>query len=704
MATLTKLILPISGYTDQYYTYQCVVTENSYNVANNTSNVTIAFSVKGPWSPSFYEWDTNYGIVVDGSVKKTGSGSPYISTSYVQLLTWTGDIAHSSDGSKSINVGVYLYHSGPANYLPRQYTSSSPLSMGSVTLTNIPRASSLSLSTTSLNVGDSITANIYRAASNFTHTVEFYINNTYYQKYSSVETSQSFTIPSSWYAAMPSTSSCTAYCSITTYNGNTQIGNKVTKTFTVNVPSRIVPFVGTITLDPVDINGRNILVQGKNKLNISVSGCMAGTGSGIKSYTFSGPGISITTTGTSVTSSNAISNAGTLTYTVTVTDNRGRTASKTATITCYAYTTPYIKPFSAFRCNSNGVQDANGSYAKCNYNLEYSSVNGTNNVTVKIMYKKNTDPTYSSVTSLTNSTAKSGNQLLNTIATSSTYTMYATIVDQYGGSSESNLETVFSASRALNITPDGTGIALGKMAENTNMLDVKWQIRTDEPEKTMQNLSYRGHNLITSPTDDTTTQWGTKKNLATTFYTTTGQINDQPSQYGFLLNLTNGDKEVHQLWATQSNGSLFHRGGNASGWWGGNSTSNWRELLDSSNYTKYVPKVDYIVEQGTSGVWYYRKWNSGFAECYGYHTVSGLNINTAWGSWYASPTITLPSFPFTFSGSPDVYISWESDYSAIVDGVGKRESTKAGQTYLYRPVAQTNINGRFAIYAHGKWK
>lgn len=603
MATLTKSLLPISGYTNQYYTYQCTVTENSYSVANNTSNVTIAYYIKGPWNPSFYEWETYYGILVDGSVKKTGSSSPYVTTSNLHLLTWTGDIAHNSDGTKSISVGVYLYHSGPANYLPKQYTSSSPLSMGSVALTTIPRASSLSLSTNSVNVGSSITANISRASSNFTHTVEFYINNSYYQKYTSVGTSQAFTIPSSWYAAMPSSTSCTAYCRITTYNGSNQIGSQVSKSFTVKVPSSIVPSVGTITLDPVNITtkdgtSRNILVQGKNKITVSVSGCAAGQGSGIKSYTFSGPGISSTTTSTSVTSSGTISNTGTLTYTVKITDNRGRTASKTATIVCYAYTAPYIKPFSAYRCNSSGTADENGSYVKCNYTMGYSSVNSTNNVTVKIMYKKNTASSYSSVTSLTNSTDKSGSQLLSSISTASTYTIYATITDQYGGSSQSSSETVFSVSRVFNITSDGTGIALGKMAESTNVLDVKWQIKTDEPEQTMRNLTYKGTNTISSTTNDTTSNWGDQGNLATVFYTATGQITDQPSQYGFVLNLTNGpsSSEVHQLWTTQSSGSLLHRGGNASGWNG-----SWKTILDSSNYTNYVDKKTTLLYSTSTG-------------------------------------------------------------------------------------------------------
>lgn len=473
MATLTQSLLPISGYTNQYYTYQCVVTENSYSVANNTSNVTITFSIKGPWNPSFYEWVTYYGIVVDGAVKTSSSSSPYVTTSYKQLLTWTGNIAHGADGKKSINVGVYLYSDGPANYLPKQYTKSSPLSMGSVALTTIPRASSVSLSATSVNVGGSITATISRASSSFTHTVEFYINSTYYQKYTSVGTSQAFTIPTSWYNAMPSSTSCTAYCRITTYNGSTQIGSQVSKAFTVNVPSSVVPTVGTITLDPVNITtsdgtSRNILVKGKNKLTVSVSGCSAGTGSSIRSYTFSGPGISSTTTNTSVTSGSTISNTGTLTYTVKVTDKRGRTASKTQTITSYAYSAPYFKSFTAVRANSSGTATDDGNYIKCSYSLGYASVNNTNKVTVKVFYKKNSASSYASVTSLNGSTSTSGSQLLSSIAVDSTYTVYATITDNYSGKSSVAAITVLGASRVFNITSDGKGVAIGKMSEKTS--------------------------------------------------------------------------------------------------------------------------------------------------------------------------------------------------------------------------------------------
>ena len=170
--TLTKSVSTAgSGYSGSY-TYRCIVTENSYSIANNTSNVTIAFSIKGPWAPSFYDWSTSFGIIVNGSVKKTGSSTPYISTSYVQLLTWTGDISHNSDGSKQISVSVYLKN-GSSGYLPKQYTSSSPLSMGSVTLTTIPRASSIT-SASNVTLGNACSIGWTPASSSFKYKIKLH--------------------------------------------------------------------------------------------------------------------------------------------------------------------------------------------------------------------------------------------------------------------------------------------------------------------------------------------------------------------------------------------------------------------------------------------------------------------------------------------------------------------------------------------------
>lgn len=459
--TLTQDVSPIRGGSNAY-NYKCVVTENSYDITKNSSNVTIAMSIKGPWSPSFSGWPTYFGIIVDGVIKKSNSSSPSINNSYVQLLTWTGDIQHNSNGSKIIDIEVYLYQNNPSDYLPKQYKSNSPLYMGKAKLTDIPRESEISAITQEVNVGESVTVNIDRKSSEFTHHVRFYINDNYTsEKFTDVTTSKSFTIPMSWLNAMPSSTSCTAYCNVATFNANgEQVESHTTKSFKLLVPDNIVPTIGNITLTPSSINGNNILVKGKNSLTIKVSDCTPGDGSSIKNYTFSSqtPVFSKTTTQTSVTIA-SIPSDGLLTFAVKVTDARGRSASKSATITCHDYFTPYFSTIKAYRANFNGEEDINGTYLKCEYNQRFASVNGTNKTNVSIVYNGIT----------TNETLIDLNG-----DTTTTYKVYLIISDSYGSINRSSTIVVLGQSRIFNVTPDGTGFAIGKMAEENNLFECRW--------------------------------------------------------------------------------------------------------------------------------------------------------------------------------------------------------------------------------------
>ena len=90
---------------------------------------------------------------------------------------------------------------------------------------------------------------------------------------------------------------------------------------------------------------------------------------------------------------------------------------------------------------------------------------------------------------------------------------------------------------------------------------------------------FSGNNPITSTTDDTTGNWAVLGS-SIWLYDTLGCLTDQPSQWGILINFTNGSYEVHQLWLQQATGFIYHRGGNADGWSG-----TWRKITDSSSYT-----------------------------------------------------------------------------------------------------------------------
>lgn len=78
----------------------------------------------------------------------------------------------------------------------------------------------------------------------------------------------------------------------------------------------------------------------------------------------------------------------------------------------------------------------------------------------------------------------------------------------------------------------------------------------------MSNLAYLGSNITGGTGGDTAAFWRGKGN-GFALITSTGQLNGQPSQYGFLVNVV-ASSEVHQEWWTQSNGAHYRRGGNGS--------------------------------------------------------------------------------------------------------------------------------------------
>lgn len=102
-----------------------------------------------------------------------------------------------------------------------------------------------------------------------------------------------------------------------------------------------------------------------------------------------------------------------------------------------------------------------------------------------------------------------------------------------------------------------------------------------------------GENTIKTIADDTVANWASKNN-SVHYYNIEGELNGQPSRYGFLFNMAYGSSEIHQIWA-EHGGSLNHRYGNAAG-----IDKTWRTLLDSANYTAYtVTKTG----GGASGTW-----------------------------------------------------------------------------------------------------
>ena len=116
---------------------------------------------------------------------------------------------------------------------------------------------------------------------------------------------------------------------------------------------------------------------------------------------------------------------------------------------------------------------------------------------------------------------------------------------------------------------------------------------------------------------------------------------------------------------------------------------------------------DYIVEQGTSGIWTYKKYASGIAECWGVATQSSVKCTKAWGSIYCSNTEDnriSANFPFTFTAAPVVQATpfrngadfWLCTYSAPT-------TTNTGGWQVLRGSSST-LNVKISFHAIGRWK
>lgn len=115
------------------------------------------------------------------------------------------------------------------------------------------------------------------------------------------------------------------------------------------------------------------------------------------------------------------------------------------------------------------------------------------------------------------------------------------------------------------------------------------------------------------------------------------------------------------------------------------------------------PVADHIVEQGTSGIWTYRKWSSGIAECWGSHKEASLNCGeNNGGGFYYSKSVTVPFPSGLFSDSPLVVLDGGSyTYVNFVRNFG---SDKNQAIFLAVGLLNTVADVHARIYAKGKWK
>lgn len=244
-----------NGGTKNAYKFKLEVIENSTNIDNNTSNVTINLYAAHNLSNTggFKQYKTPKAILnIDDSEKANVTVSQIYGTTYNVIATWTGDVLHTSDGNKTIKVKTSFTPGTSIDYLPISCTIEE-----NVILTYIPRTSTFTANDAEIEGICNI--KIDAKSSSFTHTLLYSFGSL-----SGTIPDLNWTIPTSFYSQIPNSPSwiCTITC-ITYLNGN-EIG-RATKNITIKCnEDKCKPNIsGTIK----DVNQATITLSGnENKL------------------------------------------------------------------------------------------------------------------------------------------------------------------------------------------------------------------------------------------------------------------------------------------------------------------------------------------------------------------------------------------------------------------------------------------------------
>lgn len=447
-------------------------TVDSQSIENNSSTITVHVNVK--WTEHTTAPTNKSGWCKINGAKYSFSNSfneNYTSSGVKTLFTKTVTITHNSDGTKLLEV-------------IGSYAIASTVSLGasfSEALPTIPRKSTLSVANGTLGTPQTIT--VTRLSTSFTHSITAVCGNStlYIKADGSTSTSEvkhsdcdiPFTPPLSWAAQNTTGTSVSVKFTLTTYNGSTNVGNNTyTKTYTI--PDSVKPSCSIEVSDPTGYaTTYGGYLKGLSKFKVVVTGT-PNQGSAIASYQSTANGA---TYNKSSFTTAVLASSGTLTIKSTVTDKRGRTGTTSKSLTVLNYAKPSITALSVHRCNEDGSANAQGEYVKVVFSSSVTALSNKNTATYKLEYKKTTESTYTTVdlTDYNNNYAVSDAAYIFPADSGSSYNVRVIAADNFDtGAKTTSASTGFTIMHWL---ASGLGMAIGKVSELANVLDIGFQTR-----------------------------------------------------------------------------------------------------------------------------------------------------------------------------------------------------------------------------------
>ena len=561
----------------------------SWTATQSIANNTSTISWTLSTAGGYSSWITERTVYVDIDGERVFSKTNAVDRYRGTIATGTKTISHNSDGTRSFSVSL----AAAIYYSSIQCTGSQTF-----TLDTIARASTLSVSDGTLGTKTTPTAD--RKSSSFTHTLTWECGS-YSGPIATKSSATSWNFTPELKLASVAPYGQKVYCTYTlsTYNGSTLVGTD-SKSVWFTIPSSVKP---SCTLSLSDSNGYASTyggyIQGESQLSVTINATQA-YGSPISRYSASANG---TTYSTRTFTTSALNKVGTNTISATVTDGRERPGSVSSNITVLAYSRPQITNLKVRRCNANGTENDRGGYGKISFHCTITPLSNKNTRACSLRYRQSGATTWTNAPAITLSAYNQDcNPPVIQMSDAHSYEVQINLTDAFGTTSA--VTSISTGYCLYHIPASGKGITFGGIAEGDGF-NVKMDATFGENVNMKKNLQLNGNvngNYLTGT-------W-----LQTTHTTDLGKA---PPKVAVLDN----------------SGWIYYR--------------TLKELRADLGIK------DYVVQQGTSGIWTYRKWNSGTAECWLENDLSLTGITpVAYMNDSAYLTHATVNLPFVFKTRP----------------------------------------------------
>ena len=594
-----------------YQSLSVTAVANSQSIVNNTSKVRIQWtSTQTGASWNGYTKTAKYYVSINGGAEKEYSVSYTLpQSSTVTIVDTTITVSHRDNGTGEVSVRTWMDTGISADVVEKSQK---------LTLATIPRVSVPTLSSKSIDVGQSITIYTNRQSSNFTHHLYYSVNGgTEVGITPGITDSFTWTIPYDLMSHIIFDSKMTITFRLYTFSGESNIGNN-TISFTAYVPSNAhtQPGITLKELKPVSTLASPfdaLFIQGKSKVKVDFT-AEGKHGSSITSCYVSVEGENYGTT--EGYTSEYLSGYGDIAVTITATDSRGITGSVVEHINVMAYSKPKImavdgeRDIVCARCDDEGNITDSGTYLKVKARRSYSKVVSDE--------QKN----------------------------------FCAIVVKYRPSegAYTNWQTVLAKGDLSKNDIDSDPLLNGALAVDTSY-DIQVGVVDDVGEV-----------------------------VYVTFHIPTDKVDSHEGNGFFALGKYSEKGGFECAWPAEFYDTLTIRGGKI---------------------------VDFPIEEGTDGIWSYRKWHSGIAECWGLYPVAGADIRTPWGSLYETAINYQQNFPQgLFIDTPVAHYFAQTSNGGgclALETVGETTKDQTCSLFPIRATPQT-VDLTIAIRAIGRYK